>query len=280
MTRHFTRRQVLVSGTASLAALAGCADRDRADPGRVGTPTKMPTFAKSIEADSRNLVVTLPDRHNIERLTLVDPNGRHFATKPVQTGVTQVRFELVRIRVWRSEYLHYEPGVYELVGMATGRTYREKVRLEPDVRIVDVEQVRDEELPRQYKGLAVTVMNVGTGPTWVYDIAYTDAPHATADGELENEVGKPFFFYPERDDISPIGPEDQEIFVGPSRPLVFSTPSDCEEFEQTMDIRVGIASQEEVRQKIRLASGGEAVDYFPSGEWLCDEVSVEMIDDR
>ena len=223
--------------------------------------------------------MTLPDRHDIERLTLVDPDGQHFATKPVQTGVTQVRFELVRIRVWRSEYLHYDPGVYELVGVGEGRTYREKELLEPDIRIVDVEQIRKGELPHQFIGLAVTVMNVGTGPTWVYDIAYSDAPHATANGELEDEIGKPFFFHPERDDISPIGPEDQEIFVDPSRPLVFSSPSDCEGFEQTMDIRVGIASQEEVRQKIRLANGGEAVDYFPSGEWLCDEVSVEMVDD-
>ena len=279
MTRRLTRRQLLASGAVSLAALAGCGDRDPARGGDSNTAPKTPAFTRSIEVDGRYLVVTLPDRHDIERLTLVDPNGRHFATKPVQTGVRQVRFELCRIRVWRAEYLHYDPGVYEVVGVSDGRTHREKVLLEPDIRIVDVEQVREEELPRQFIGLAVTVMNVGTGPTWVYDIAYTDAPHATADGGLKNEIGKPFFFHPERDNISPIGPGEQETFIHPSRPLVFSTPSDCEGVEQIMDIRVGIASGEKIRQKIRLTTGGETVDYFPSREWLCDEVSVEMIDD-
>jgi hypothetical protein len=233
-----------------------------------------------MEVDGRHLIVTLPDRHDIERLTLVDPNGRHFATKPVQTGVRQVRFELCRIRVWRVEYLHYDPGVYTLVGAVEARTYRQTVMLEPDIRITDVEQVREEELPRQYKGLKVTVTNVGTGPTWVYGIASTDAPFDSANSEIENEIGRPFFSDPEPDDIPIIGPGEQGQFIGSSSPLIFPDSSSCDELKHGMEVTVGVATDEEVRQRIRLTTNGEALDYFLSRDWLCDEIEIEMIDDR
>jgi hypothetical protein len=122
-------------------------------------------------------------------------------------------------------------------------------------------------------------MNVGTGPTWIYDIAIADAPFDSANSEIENEIGRPFFSYPEPDDISIIGPGEQGQFIGSSSPLIFPGSSACDDREHIMEIVVGIATNEEVRQKIKLTTNGEALDYFLSRDWLCDEIEIEMIDD-
>ncbi|MCU4726394.1 hypothetical protein [Halapricum hydrolyticum] len=222
--------------------------------------------------------MTLPDRHDIEELTLVDPGGQHFATRPVQTGVTQVRFELLDPRLWGADYVHYEPGTYELVGVSEERTEKQEIPLEPDIRIADVEQVRDEQLPKYLYGIAVTVENVGTGPTWVYDVAFANSPYGLADSELRDGIGDPIFAHPERDQVSTISPGEQRVFIDAGSPLVFYDSSVCDGSQHIMEVQVGIATGEEIDSEIRLTMGGEITEYFLSRRWMCDEIDIEITD--
>lgn len=272
-----SRRRILGLGCTALGALAGCGSSGDTI-GATGASVRTPTFTDSVDIDGKFLVVTLPHGHDIKKVTLVDPDGEYFASRSVPVGVTRVRFELLDPRLMGSDYVHYDPGVYELVGTGAGGTYRQAIPLVPDVRIVDVRQVRDEALPMQFVGLVVTVENVGTGPTWVYDIAYAGSPYGSADSGITDSPGDPIFAYPERPDVSVLGPTEAGEFVDFRRPLLFEDESDCNNETSEMEVRIGIASGDQTVQTIRLTSGGEATKDSLYRRWVCKSVDIEVLD--
>ena len=169
-----SRRGLLRTGILSGSlALAGCLDESD------------PVF-QEISFEESHLVVRLHDEHAVEQLNLIAPDGSIFSQSAVATGATTVRIEMLDLREGLSSYDHYTPGEYELVAILPERTVTRELALRPELHVVDVHQFREGDNAGDLSKLAVTLENVGTAPTWIYDFAYVGVPDNGSNGCVES----------------------------------------------------------------------------------------------
>ncbi|QSG05127.1 hypothetical protein [Halapricum desulfuricans] len=242
--------------------------------------TDIPTFTKAIAIEERDLVVTLPDGHDIEELTLVDPDGQHFATRPIQTGVTQARFELLDPRLWGADYVHYEPGTYELVGVSEERTEKQEIPLEPDIRIADVRQPTGSGISGEESLIEVEVENLGTGPTWIYEITYADAPYWGANNEMGDNPGQVYLISPNPNQATILEPKEKGRYVGFGRPLLFESESACHGTQVEFGIQIGLGTGSVVSDEIVVLPNGNSKESYPQGRWSCGSVELRIRDEK
>jgi len=275
MSFDLSRRGFLRSGLlGGTAVVAGClGDGSQASPSAPGTETTEPI--SDVSVDGSDLVVKLIEGHDVTGLNLIGPDGSAFAETEVPVGETTTRIELLDMRPGLGGYDHYEPGVYELVAIGGSGSSRMEVALEPELRITGVEQYRDGEESTDLGKLAVTVENVGTGPTWVYDITYRDSPNYAANADLISDAGIPQLSVPAEPVESILDPQSRRQFVGTTVPLQFDSDTDVScQGNSTFSVVVGTAAGESLEVRISARIGGERRSVGLLDQFTCSEVAI------
>lgn len=278
------RRDVLIAGlTVGIATLAGCSANGREQSNDQSSPPGTQTTAsgsvvETITYETTDMVVKLTDDHAVSRLNLIAPDGQLFKQASVATGASTVRIRILDIKPEGGDFEHYQPGTYELVAVSESGSESIDLELQPVLRIVDISQYREGSQANDYGKLAVEVENVGTAPTWVYDITNEGAPNFAANAEISNNPGVPLLEYPKSTSEMIIPPKKKQVFVGVTLPLVFSDQKNptCNT-ETEMAVIVGSPSGDVLEQPIRTESGGQVTPAGLTGEYTCTDVSVELV---
>jgi len=275
--RPVSRRALLRSGLlCGAATVAGCLG-----DGSVSTPSDTagnpPGPFDDVSVDGGDLVVELVDNHDVSGLNLIAPDGTAFAETDVAVGARQQRIELLDIRPGLGGYDHYDPGVYELVAIQGDSETTVDVPLEPDLQIVDVGQYREGEKPSDYGRVVVTVENVGTGPTWVYEITYRDAPNHLVNDPLNGDPGVPVLTKPTTASSLILDPNSQRHYVGDTTPFVVSNQSQqtCS-LDTEMTVLVGVADGSNIEYEVSVSYGGSSTSTGLTGEYTCTNVAAEL----
>ena len=261
-----------------MSLLAGCL-------GRAEKPPEQPpgnnsdSSIQSVSFDGGEMVIELPDDHDVRRLNLIDAEGELYTQTTVASGETTSRLEILDIRPGLGGYEHYEPGNYELVTVdADGETTSTALELVPDLRIVDISQYRDGERNSDYGKLAVKVENVGTGPTWVYDIRTRGVESQDGWGDFETDPGIPRINKPHDLDQLIQNPDQRESYVSVSTPFLFadSAATTCSG-SKDVEIRVDSTAGQSLFSNVSTNIGGELLPVGLVDQYTCSRVSVETL---
>jgi len=277
--RSISRRRLLAwSGTAILSGVAGCSGTNNP-----GSGTDSPTGTSSPPADSvfeeveftgPNLVVTLAEDHDVDRLNLIAPDGSTFEQTTVAEGATQVEMQIV-FKTGDT----YSAGEYDLVAVSGESSESMTVGLQPEIQVVDVEPEFDEDDGYSSGRLFVTVENVGTGPTWVYNIGFQNAPYRNAPQVIDG-VADTTFEQPEDSDKEFLAPETQRTFLKRRGVLVIDDNDDVSCEGDTAELTVVVQTPHgDIEQPIRVQlSGGYHVDDQGAIQHPCREVQIELLE--
>ena len=285
---RLTRRSLLYAGSAALAlGLAGCSGGRASEPDSTvnetsGSATYDSSGAPSVEGidfEVQNLVVRLATGHSVSNLSLIAPDGTLYTSASVATGQTTVPMQILDVDLMSGGYTHYEPGVHELV-LETGAGQESvSIPLEPNLEIVDVGPVENPEISIEYGQLVVTVANRGTGPTWVYDVAFEDAPNFAANDPLGGNPGVSRLSGIERPEDLIVIPGSEGHYSSTDGPLLFPDSSEgiCASETTTFSLSVGVAQGSPINARISVTADGETVGDGIRGGVACSNLSV-MID--
>lgn len=276
MRSEYTRRRVVQAGLGCLPlAIAGCGSSGReTTDGLAGSDAFVET-----DIDGSALVVQLRDDAELTRVTLLDPDGAEFESASVAAGATSVRLPLFDIRSGR----HYTPGEHTLVGVADGAEQTSvSLELRPELEITDVEPYTGgEDVPRNRGNLLVTVENVGTGPTWVYFLSYSDAPSDPANSTPPDESiirgAEDNFREPSSEQDTILSPGDSTGFLGRHPPILLSNERECNDESISLEatIRSGIGPHRQ--QEIEASLSGDKIKQ--SFQTSCSEIDVTLVGD-
>ena len=278
---RLTRRAALRAGLlAGASALAGCFDG--ASPQNSPSPDPPAAAAiRDVAVEGAHLVVDWREDRTVSAANLIGPDGQTFAEADVPAGETTTEIRLLDIDPGVGGYDHYDPGEYELVAVTDDGQDSMAVALEPDLRITDVEQYRDGDSSSDLGKLAVTVENVGTGPTWVYAITYRDAPNDLVNDPLNGDAGIPRLTSPQDQAALLTEPGSRRTYVGDTTPLILADQENqsCSGGAE-MTVLAGVADGSTLERDIRLSIGGDVQSAGLDGQYSCSEVSVEVLDDE
>lgn len=272
---NLTRRNLLGVGlTMGLTAVAGCTARRAGAPANVGGGVVAPTsmFAGT-GFDGEDLVVRLVDDHDVTGVNLISPDGSLFAQMPVDIGVTTVRLPILDITPVR--WVHYTPGVHELVAVrGEGEPETMEIEMHPDLRIVEVTQFREGE-GGEFGQISIRIRNEGTGPSWVYDVAFENPPSWTGRGKIGDDPGIASFVYPDTGDLI-IQPDQERVYVSGLRPLIIrNSEQTCLLDPQEFKIRVARPLEDPLEKSIRAIIGGNVEPAGLTGQYACSNVVLE-----
>jgi hypothetical protein len=285
-TSRLTRRSVLHAGSIAFAlGLAGCSSGEASEPDPAanqtssGSATYDGSSAPSVEGidfDVQNLVVRLVPGHSVSDLSLIAPDGTLYTSASVATGQTTVAIRILDVDLMSGDYTHYEPGVHELV-LETGAGQESvSIPLEPDLEIVDVEPVENPENPIEYGQLVVTVANGGTGPTWVYDVAFEGAPNFAANDPISDNPGVFVLKSVDAPDDIIVAPNQSQQYSSVNVPLVFSADAgSCSSIETEFQTKIATATGHILEQSVVATGGGSQRSATFDESFVCSDVSVE-----
>lgn len=266
---------MLATLSGGLCALAGCSGgKSSVEPTPVADST--PSAFESLEVTADAIVVSLGADHNVTELSLIGPDGRAVTTVDVETGVRTVDVPILELNPERSGYEHYQPGEHELVAVLEDSEVSTTLSLEPDLHVTAIEQYRDGSKTADLGKLAVTVENRGTGPTWVYDIAFEEAPNFAVNDELTTNPGIPKIGSPTTAKEATLEPGQEQTFITDDVPLLLPDSGDrtCGEPIEFI-VKIGTPLSEVPLYKTQADTGGEQKSVsFLAGE-VCTEVTIE-----
>ena len=278
--RSISRRRLLAwSGTALLAGVAGCSGTDNPS-----TETESQTGASTPPADSvfenvgfagPNLVVTLADGQDVDQLNLISPDGSTFEQTSVAEGATQVEMQVV-FKTGGT----YAAGEYELVAVLGESSESRPIELRPEIQIVDVEPEFDEDDGNSSGRLFVTVENSGTGPTWVYNIGFRNAPYRNAPQVIEGDgVADATFEQPEDPSDEFLVPDTEQTFLKRRGVLVIDDNDEVSCSGDSVELTVVVQTPHgDVEQPIRAQlSGGYHIDDQGAIQHPCKDVQIELL---
>lgn len=269
-----SRRGFLRAGLAtSIIGLGGCGETDTGD----GVPSSDESSVfTAVTVDASDLVVELRDDHDVSEVTLVEPDGSLYARHATPSGVTTVRFQLIALEHGRAE--HYTPGTYELVAHRGDDSTSQEVELRPELAIRDISQSTDDEIPAPDTRIAVVVENIGTAPTWVYDVVFENAPNWAANDKLGTRPGIPHLVKPKELEELILWPNTSQTYVGANQPLRFFNGSEqlCSVSTETTII-LGTAGGEPMKRRVLITAGGQATSAGTGDGFTCSDVSVELL---
>jgi hypothetical protein len=214
-------------------------------------------------------------------VNLIAPDGTLSAQATVETGVQTVRILVLSVEADLNSYSHYTPGTHRLVGLsADGQEAGSlEFQMRPDLRVRQVQQYQQGDRGSDFGRLLFAIENVGTAPTWVYDITYREAPAQAANDPLSETPGIP------RIDSVPdsaglvILPGEERSYLNSRAPLVFTgtSSSSCNGVESFVAV-VGIATGAVIETRIEATVRGEVVPAGLVDSYTCTEVSIEQLD--
>ncbi|WP_440992300.1 hypothetical protein [Haloarchaeobius baliensis] len=277
-----SRRALLASGAGLIGTvLAGCLGggddgtaNNSTSPGSVPVPDDSPVA--DVEVTTTDVVVSLEPDSDVSRLNLIAPDGTAFARRTVTAGATTVRLPIIEHGEETFWGARYSPGTHELVAIHDGETERIAVPLEPDVRVRAVEPVYDDEDSIPTGNLELTLENIGTGPTWVYQIAYDDSPSGRADYSLGEIRDSPNLTAPSEVEETTLAGGEAKTYIGGVAPLRYRNlegpPCTSTPVEFRMMVGLGLGDPIDIDLTVRLS--GEEVNG--PGYRLCRHVDVEF----
>ena len=282
----FSRRRLLASGASFAGAvLAGCVGgsgdgtrNNSTSPGSVPVPDDSPVA--DVEVTATDVVVSLEPDNRVSRLNLIAPDGTAFARRTVTAGATTVRIPIIetsRTSFWEG---YYRPGVHELVVIAGEDRNQLPIPIEPAVRVRSVEPAYSDTGSTTTGHIEVTLENVGSGPTWVYNIAYEGSPHATANYSLPDDRTWPQLDSPTDVEEIILRAGESKTYVGDIRPLRFedfegeTCPSDPIEFR----MMIGLGHYDPLSVDLRVTPSGALIHR--RGRALCTDVNIEFESDE
>ncbi|WP_284010428.1 hypothetical protein [Haloarcula pelagica] len=255
MSPRYSRRAFLAGVTGSSLALAGCASRD------VGEPTS-PSFesvVSDVTVGSRDLVVELSS-DDVTEAVLIGPDGTAFDSQPVEAGVRTVRFQIIEFEPGFNTSSHYTPGLYELVVVIDGTELKKELSIIPDIRLTGVRQYREYDSPADLARIVFTVDNNGTGPTWIYDATFEDAPNYTANDDPIDNASIPYVDLLSSKDKFIVGPGENQSYLNNSKPLAFpEVGHSCERQPRPFRMQIGIADGSTIETVLTPTCGGEKI---------------------
>lgn len=228
--------------------------------------------------DGQDLVVHLRDGHDVTQVNLIAPDGTAFAEKAVATGATTVRIQILDMRPGIALYDHYIPGEYELLALASGDPTSMSLQIEPLLQITNIRQIQDGERARDFARIEVEIENIGTGPTWPYQITFKDAPNRTVNDDLKESPGIPWLENQEATDLIAL-PGQTKLITDLGTPLRFSRDErETCEGSITFYVIVGTAVGDPLVQKVRATLGGESHWAGISESFVCKDISLTLVD--
>ncbi|WP_435365788.1 hypothetical protein [Haloarchaeobius sp. DYHT-AS-18] len=284
MTEQYSRRRFLagasLTGAGLLAGCLGDSNSGETEASETATTTEaLPDVVTEIGFDGMDLVVGLQPDAAVSKLNLISPDGTAFASKSVTRGATTVRIPILDADTGFNEPKHYTPGLHELVVITEESAERIPVSLEPDIQLVNVRVNSDATNIEDRGKLEFTVENVGTGPTWVFDITYEDAPNSRANIPLNEYPGFARFEWPNETRDFVVGPAEQRSFVDDLNPLRFPGQeySGCDLGTFEIRAKIGVANGDLIEADIKSEIGGAEINRNMYAKYGCDESVVEVI---
>jgi len=273
MSPRFTRRTFLAGVSASTLGLAGCASNGAVEAlgGR-----SFDSLVSGVTVEAREVVIEL-DSRDVTEVVLIGPDGTAFDSQAVTTGVSTVRFPIIELDLELSTSSHYTPGEYELIAVVDEAEFSKKVMIAPDLRISAVEQYREGDSPTDFARISFSVENVGTGPTWIYDITFDNAPNYSADGILLEEPAIPYVRSPTTASGLILEPGEEQQYLCESPPLTLpeSTPA-CGGPEQNFVATLGVADKNHIDVGISARFDGESDTIALTEKVVCTDVSLDQ----
>ncbi|WP_277552345.1 hypothetical protein [Halobaculum limi] len=243
------------------------------------TPATESVF-ESIAFEGQHLAIRLREDHDVSMINVIDPEGSLFAQQRVAVGETRVLIEMLDLNDGLGGHDHYRPGSYEVIALPETDGEQTQLDFTPQLRIRGVSQYtgpRPEDLGR----VIVSIENVGTAPTWVYDLVYRNAPQESANRDLTGLLGIPWIKRPENASELVIGPGETQSYVGYESPLLFpdSAVDSCSE-DGEFTVVVGVADGTAVEQKVKFNPGGQSRQVNSIGEYVCSKVELALLNEQ
>ena len=256
MSSQHTRRAFLAGVSVSSLGLAGCTSRG--DVRELTGPT-FDSLVSDITVGSQDVVVELASS-DVTEVVLVAPDGTAFDSQKVQTGVNTVRFQIIELDLELASSSHYTPGTYEIVVVANDTEFKQVLSIVPDIQLTEVRQYRTGESPSDLARIVFTVTNVGTGPTWIYDAAFDDAPNYTANGDLNGTPSIPYLQSPTTADELIVAENKTQSYLDASKPLAFPEADySCERESQLFRMRIGISDGSVIETELHPTCNGDRI---------------------
>ena len=271
MTPRHSRRAFLTGTIAAGIGLAGCGSSSPVESLR--TPT-FESIVSGVTVESQEVVLRLSSSEVTEAV-LIGPDGTAFDSQTVETGERTVRFPIIELDVSQGSYSHYTPGTYELVIVADDEEFSQQLPLVPELQITAVEQYRDGEAPVDLSRIAFTIENIGTGPSWVYDVGFEGSPNFTADDELSGYPGIPDLEEPTTEAELLLAPDVEQRYIDGSNPLSPRTSEyTCQSSIPSFVSRVGVADGSILSAELNPTFGGDSISFGFSDRFVCTEVEL------
>jgi hypothetical protein len=275
-----SRRNVLraLGGTA-MVGLAGCS-RSEANPvsttdGAGGEPGSV---FQSLSFDLGDLVIGLPEDHGVSQISLVEPDGTVFASVSPDFAATTVRMAIADPEIGDTDYVHYTPGVHELVAKIGDQTERRDLPLVPDVSVERISVYQESVQSGDLGKLVLEIQNQGTAPTWIYDIAFENAPNWTVNRPIKQLAGIPLNGDVTADEVI-VPPGQTREFVTSRSPLWFEEdgPSDCSGQEFQFRVIIATAAGDTTSRTVRAVVGGSRKFVTTGDRFVCDGSTIEVV---
>lgn len=274
-----SRRRLLQFGTAAIAGgFAGCQDSQDETTTTTSTNASESDVVESLEFDLQHLVVRLREGHDVSKINLLAPDGSLYTDATVAAGVTTVRLQILDVEPMLGGSSHYLPGMHELVLVSSDGSESVEVQLSPDLKISDLRLSRRRKYSIDPGRLDVIIENHGTGPTWISDIAYSNAPNFAANQELA-EAG--VIRFEEIREVSElvIPPGGRHEFTSPSAPFYFfdGEGPDCRDNTFKMDVKVRVGTGNKLVKQVQGALTEGKNSSGPSGRYTCQNIDFKPV---
>ncbi|WP_248898223.1 hypothetical protein [Haloplanus halobius] len=251
-SKRRTRREFVglaIAGAGS--ALAGCS-----------TVAQSEDPFDGVAVDGAALTVTLTDGVEADALELHSPDGSTFVRQRVRPG-TEQSLPLVETG-YSSSPEYYQPGEQTLVVKNDGQRVGErKLSLAPDVKIADLYLPDDSEF-----NPVATIENVGTGPTLLTYLGFSNVPNPTDPPEETTGV-----------DSTPLVPLDTVDVQSGAMPFAFrKTSSEADSLScpgrTPVEVTVQTIHGDTTAETFPVRFDGEVEKIFGLS-YRCSEIVVE-----
>ena len=278
--RSISRRRLIAwSTTALLSGVAGCSGTNNPSNGTessTGSPSPpADSVFKGVEFSGPNLVVSLAEDHDVDRLNLIAPDGSTFEQTAVAEGATTAELQIL----YKSGG-SYDTGEYELVAVRGESSDTMSVELRPEISVSDVEPEVDEDDQNSTGRLFVTVENTGPGPTWVYNIGFRNAPYSNAPEVIEGDgVADTRFELPQNPQQEFLQPDSEQRFLKGRGVLIISDDDSVSCEGGSIELTVVVQTPHgDIEQPVRAdLSGGYHIDDQAAVQHPCKNVDIELL---
>lgn len=274
--RLINRRGAMIGAGSLFVGLSGCLSPGNFEVAGGINEEAFESVFKGTSFEGTDLLVSLVDGHEVSSLNLIGPEGEAYRSISVEEGESTIRIPILRIEPGRFE--HYSPGSHQLVAVTGEDIETQPLKLIPDLQIVNVRQHTGDH-NRDYGNLEVTVKNEGTGPTWIYDLSYLDAPN-----ELANRVKSAspsagiHLYYPTIPEDTILGPGKSQTYIGLVPPNIFPDPKYCQNYSQKIRLILSSGDHRKHIFEYTIKASDGALGINPgalSSKYSCKNISVK-----